>query len=106
MVTKKNLLTVQINKICYSPEFNKYYCNKYKFAPSGMTLDIWEKDDGKFNSALVAKKYGYNSSTTGYSEYEDLSDYTINPYDFTDEQYEYVLKYFKDNYPDIYNNLN
>ena len=106
MITQKDLLTVQINKICYSPEFNKYYCNKYKFAPSGMTLDIWEGDNGKFNSALVAKQYGYNSFTTGYSEYEDLSDYTINPYDFTDEQYEYVLKYFKDNHPEIYKYLN
>ena len=102
MITEKDLLTVKINKIFKSSDFNKYYCSKYKFSPSGMTFELNEKDNGKFEPVLVVKKYGIESSTTGLNEFEDLNDYIIENFDFSNDQYLYVLKYFMEEYPEIY----
>lgn len=96
-------LTVKINKIFHSSEFIDKYCNKFKFAPNGMTLDI----DECFTPTLVVKHYGYNSSSnTGLSIYDDLGDYDIGNEKFTDSQFEFVINYFKENEPDIYRYFN
>ena len=69
-----------------------------------MTLDIWKEypDDKKFRIALVTKKYGIESQSTGLDVYDDLDDFDTGPEEFTQEQYEFVLDYFEKNYPDIY----
>lgn len=106
--TLERQLTVEINKIFRSKEFNSAYCSKFKFAPNGMTLDISKSysNDEKFNVILLVKHYGYESSSTGLSIYDDLSDYDVGKEEFSEEQFNFVLNYFKINHPDIYKYFN
>lgn len=101
--TLERRLTVQINKIFRSFEFNHYYCVKFKWAPTGMTLNLIRTEDiDKFKVELIVKHYGYESSSTGLDIYDDLLDYEVGKEEFTKEQNKFVLDYFKEKHPDIY----
>ncbi|GEM_PF-1897480 len=103
MPTELDKMTVKVNKICRRFEFTKYFCGKFSFCPSGLTLDLENAENGLFRVRLMIKHYGYEGNTTGLDEYDDLSDYEIDyRYTLTGEHLDHVLEYFRENYPEIY----
>lgn len=111
MTDLEKKLTVEINKVFHSYDFNQAFCEKFNYAPSGMTLDITEDLSrlglNRFTPVLAIKHYGYESSSnSGLTIYDDLLDYDVGNYTFTDEHLQFVLEYFKHNYPDIYKYFN
>lgn len=111
MTDLEKKLTVEINKVFHSFDFNQAFCEKFNYAPSGMTLNITEDFSrlgiNRFTPTLMVKHYGFESSSNnGLDIYSDLLDYDVGHENFSDEQIKFVLDYFKHNYPNIYKYFN
>lgn len=92
-----NEINLRINKICFGQDFVKYFTDKFKFCPNGLTVDFYE-DITKSERYILTpciKIYGYeHSCNNGVSEYSDASDFEYGNFNLTGEMYAYVLNYF------------
>lgn len=103
-------LQVELNKVCFSGDFRRFYASRHRFCPGDMTINVegdpqGETDEAKkhFYLALVIRHYGYDSSSNkGTSLYDDLQDYIPGAYDFSQEELDTVLEYFKTRKPELY----
>lgn len=96
-------LQVALNKVCFSSDFKMFFTSKHHMCPNGMTISVvGEPDEAKkgFYLALVIREY--SSSNRGTSIYDDLLDFRPGNYDFTEEQLDTVLEYFKTRKPEFY----
>lgn len=105
MISELDKLTVEINKIFRSEHFTKRWCMLFNYLPSDTTLDLSMREDGNFDAYLAVKHYGYESSSTGLSEYDDLGDYEYGLYNFTPQMKMFVKNYFRTRFKSIYNKL-
>lgn len=99
-------LQVALNKVCFSSDFKFFFTSKHHLCPQGMTISVTgEPDEDKkcFYLALVIREYGYEkSSNRGTDIYDDLKDFIPGAYDFTKEQLQTVLEYFKTRKLELY----
>lgn len=87
--------------IFFSKEFKDFIVEKFDYCPNGLTFDT-EVENDKPEFTCCCKKYGYE-----YSGERVIGDYRIeNPPSIELEKYAYeMLKYLKDNYPTIYEEI-
>ena len=102
---EKIALIFRMNRICFRQDFKFYIVSKIKRCPNGLTYDVvYDKERDKFCFVLMTKIYGYESwSNNGLDVYSDHLDYWSGE-DVTPEIEAYAEEYFKEKYPDIYNN--
>ena len=105
MISELDKLTVEVNKIFRSEHFTKRWCMLFNYLPSDTTLDLSGREDGNFDAYLAIKHYGYESSSTGLSEYDDLEDYNYGLYNFTPQMTMFVKNYFSTRFKRIYDKL-
>ena len=105
MISELDKLTVEINKIFRSEHFTKRWCMVFNYLPSDTTLDLSLREDGNFDAYLAIKHYGYESSSTGLSEYDDLEDYEYGQYNFTSKILLFIKYYFRTEFKNIYDKL-
>jgi len=105
MISELDKLTVEVNKIFRSEHFTKRWCMLFNYLPSDTTLDLSWREDGNFDAYLTIKHYGYESSSTGLSEYDDLGDYDYGLYNFTPQMTMFVKNYFRTRFKRIYDKL-
>lgn len=114
-------LQVALNKVCFSSDFKMFFTSKHHYCPNGMTIGVVDcsqegnkelidadaaaQNKKDYFMALVIRKYGYDSSSNrGTSIYDDLSDFISEPHDFTNEELDTVIEYFKTRKPELYKN--
>ena len=91
-----------LDDIFFSKEFKDFIISKFGYCPNGLTFDTDVVDD-KPEFICRCKKYGYDYPSID----RVIGDYRIeNPKSIELEKYAYeMLKYLKDNYPTIYNEI-
>ena len=92
-----NDINLKINKICFGEDFKRYFTDKFKVCPNGLTVDFYEDPtkENRFIFTPCIKKYGYeHASNNGISEFTDASDFEYGDYNLTGEMRAYVLNYF------------
>ena len=103
-------LQVALNVVCFSGNFRRFFSSRHLYCPHDMTIAVVGDPEGetadakkRFYLALVIRNYGYDSSSNkGTSLYDDLQDFLPESYDFTQEELETVLEYFKTYKPELY----
>lgn len=89
--------------IFFSKEFKDFIIEKFGYCPNGLTFDTYASGDKPLEFICRCKKYGYDYSSSD----RVIGDYRIeNPPSIDFEKYAYeMLKYLKDNYPAIYDEI-
>lgn len=103
-------LQVELNIVCHSGNFRRFFSSRHLYCPNDMTISVVGDPQGEtaeakknFYLALVIRHYGYDSSSNkGTSLYDDLEDYYPGSYNFTQDQLDTVLEYFKTYKPELY----
>ena len=98
---------IALNHIFYSDKFRFAYTAKFRFCPSGLTMECCtdEEDKTPVQFAVYVKKYGYESLSNNGFEYSDMMDYEIDYYNdnkLTEEQKEFCVEYIKEVDPELY----
>lgn len=87
----KKSLDKNFNEIFFGQEFINSFLNKFKYCPSGLTIDTCFDDDIGLYFYICCKKYGYE-----YSNEQVTGDYKYQDFKKTDEIVSFMKNYLKD----------
>ena len=95
-------MTIALNRVCFSSDFKMFFTSRHSLCPSNLTIGV-EGDRENYKLFLTIREYGYDHShNNGISCYSDAYDFYTVKYDFTDEELNTVIEYFKTRKPDFY----
>ena len=87
--------------IFFSKEFIDFIVSKFGYCPNGLTFDTYASPDKPIEFICRCKQYGYD-----YSGERVIGDYQIIKTKINLEEYAYeMLKYLRDNYQSIYDEI-